>query len=310
MACSPRPPIVMAMIFIATCPPTMTAHASDPFADQVVDYAPGTNPVIGYVDPSTALGPPERDSGEGIDPGVVSPFQPAWLPHEIVSIGRGGALTVSFDEPITDDPLNPYGIDLIIFGNALLIDGGDGMCATPCSATSEGGLIEVSPDGINWFPVENAEADGFAPTLGYRDAAAYQVLPGTVPTDPTLPIDPALTPSHFDNATIATIDAFYYGSAGGVGVDLQSIGLASVIQVRISNPMDSQFTPEIDAIADVAPQIEGDVNFNGVVNIDDLLLVINDFGVSPPGGPASDVTRNGVVNIDDVLTVINNWSSS
>ncbi|MCA9297345.1 MAG: hypothetical protein KC983_12530, partial [Phycisphaerales bacterium] len=79
--------------------------------------------------------------------------------------------------------------------------------------------------------------------------------------------------------------------------------------VRMRNLMESQTTPEIDAIVDVAPRQAADVNFTGSVNIDDLLLVINDFGMSPAGGPATDVTRNGMINIDDILAVINAWSS-
>jgi len=51
---------------------------------------------------------------------------------------------------------------------------------------------------------------------------------------------------------------------------------------------------------------------NGVVNIDDLLQTINEFG--QPGGGACDVAPdngdgtfgNGVINVDDVLAIINN----
>lgn len=54
----------------------------------------------------------------------------------------------------------------------------------------------------------------------------------------------------------------------------------------------------------------GDVNGNCIVNIDDLLAVINAWGVCPNCMlivcPA-DVDGNCVVNIDDLLLVINNW---
>ena len=53
--------------------------------------------------------------------------------------------------------------------------------------------------------------------------------------------------------------------------------------------------------ADIAPPASGG---DGVVGIDDLVLVIVNWG--QPGGPA-DVTRNGIVNIDDLVQVITNW---
>ena len=54
----------------------------------------------------------------------------------------------------------------------------------------------------------------------------------------------------------------------------------------------------------------GDVDGNGVVNIDDLLSVIGGWGACPPpcgqGCPA-DVNRDCVVNFDDLLLTIGNW---
>lgn len=55
----------------------------------------------------------------------------------------------------------------------------------------------------------------------------------------------------------------------------------------------------------VAPPCPGDVNHNGVVDIDDLLLVINNWG-GGPGNPA-DIDADGDVDIDDLLAVINAW---
>lgn len=52
--------------------------------------------------------------------------------------------------------------------------------------------------------------------------------------------------------------------------------------------------------------IPGDVNADGVVNVDDLLLIINQWGPCP--GCAADVTTNCVVDVDDLLWVINHWS--
>jgi len=81
----------------------------------------GTGPDL-TTDEIVTLGAPERFTGEGIFEGVVSPFNPAYGTDEIFSMGRGGFLVVEFDEAVEDDPRNPFGIDLIVFGNAGFID--------------------------------------------------------------------------------------------------------------------------------------------------------------------------------------------
>jgi hypothetical protein len=54
----------------------------------------------------------------------------------------------------------------------------------------------------------------------------------------------------------------------------------------------------------------GDVTGDGLVNIDDLLTIINNWNASgPPGTVPGDANGNGVVNIDDLLMVINAWGS-
>jgi hypothetical protein len=55
--------------------------------------------------------------------------------------------------------------------------------------------------------------------------------------------------------------------------------------------------------ADIAGGSGGD----GLVNIDDLLLVINSWGKG--AGSPGDVNGSGLVNIDDLLTVINAWGA-
>jgi hypothetical protein len=55
--------------------------------------------------------------------------------------------------------------------------------------------------------------------------------------------------------------------------------------------------------------IPADVNDTGSVDVDDLLTVINEWGVCkvPPAACDGDITANGSVDVDDLLEVINNW---
>jgi hypothetical protein len=55
------------------------------------------------------------------------------------------------------------------------------------------------------------------------------------------------------------------------------------------------------------PDCAGDVDGNLVVDIDDLLDVINNWGLSGAADVAPACSGDGSVNIDDLLVVINNW---
>lgn len=51
--------------------------------------------------------------------------------------------------------------------------------------------------------------------------------------------------------------------------------------------------------------IPGDANGDGVVNIEDLLIVLAQWGTP---GPEGDVNHDGIVDIQDLLIVLSNWS--
>ena len=296
---------VLAFIF-----PYGSAFADDdPFADIIISYTQGIGAASGYTDPQSVLGSPERFTGEGIFPSVVSAFSPAFGTDEILSIGSGGQVTVQFNTPITDDPNNPYGIDLLIFSNTGFIDADYPNGVVGGVFGNDGGAIEVSADGVNWFPIKGASADGPMPTIGYIDSGPYDTRPGAILTDFTRPVDPLLTRDACLGLNNPQLIEKYRGAGGGVGIDIAQTGLAAINFVRISNPIDAPDSIEIDGFSDVAPRIPGDVNYNGVVNVDDLLLLINAWGPAVPGGPAADFDNNGIINVDDLLTLIAHWST-
>jgi len=280
----------------------------DPFADEVISFTQGVGGSPAYNIPASALGSPDRISGEcfgGSD--VISAFSQAYCPDEIVSIGAGGELVVKFNTPVTDDPNNLYGIDLLLFGNAGFIDSNypsgvvDGVFA-------EGGAIHVSADGINWIETKGLDADGLWPTVGFNDAGAYVQTPGSSPSDFTRPVDPSLTLDDFMGLNNDGVLELYRGSGGGTGIDLAAVNLPAVSYVRISLPPDAQFiSPEIDAVADVSPRQPGDVNLDGIIDVADLLLVIGAWGAAVPGGPPADFDLNSVVDVQDLLVVISHW---
>ncbi|MEQ8846969.1 hypothetical protein [Botrimarina sp.] len=234
--------------------------AADPWADRVVQYEPGegvppvfgSDPPVLFDRPEAALGAPTRQS-VAFGGYVVSPFSPAGDPSEVVSLGRGGRLTLEFDEPVTDDPLNPFGVDLLIFGNAFFETNDFDFDAQTVvtGVASESGLVELSADGETFVTLTGAAPDGGYPTRGWADHDTFfPAGPGATPADFTLPVDPALDPVGLGPAGIA---AGYGLSGGGLGVDLADWGISEVRFIRFSNPVGSLTTPEIDAVADVRP---------------------------------------------------------
>ncbi|MAB81889.1 MAG: hypothetical protein CMJ24_00430 [Phycisphaerae bacterium] len=50
--------------------------------------------------------------------------------------------------------------------------------------------------------------------------------------------------------------------------------------------------------------VDADLNGDGSVTVNDLLIVIAQWGTE---GPLGDVTRDDLVNIEDLLMVISRW---
>jgi hypothetical protein len=226
------------------------------FADTVVSYTQGTlDPnYANYNDPTAALGAPSQVT-PGEYGGPVDPFDPPYLPSQIVGVGTGGSLTLQFNTPILNNPGNPFGIDFIVFGHAgFYIANGDysGGGITDGSLFTSGTAdvqVSVSADGVTFYklnPALTPQVDGLFPTDGSGN--------------PLVAVNPNLTASNFNGLGLSGIRSLYAGSAGGAGFNLgwavdgnnQSVTLPSVDYVRLDVLGDG--TPAyIDAIS-VVPE--------------------------------------------------------
>jgi hypothetical protein len=320
-------------------------HDPADFATSVVSYTEGdgvgrefTSQAPKFNDPHSALGRPTVDtSGDGWDVqedrAPVLPVHAAWLADELVSIGIGGQLTLSFNHRVVDDPLNPYGVDLTVFGNSIqqIDSGGLWTNDDPSDwtvsglADSEGGTVLVSQDGLTWEPLSTV-ADGFAPTLGrvYDPADPDPVLGDWnqwwgEPTDATLPLDPSLTAVDFDGDTVAEMAEAYGRSAGGTGLDLSALpdsfadpvtGHKWIQYVRIEVAADAELVPEIDAVADAAVQsLAGDVDDDGDVDLNDAWIMLASYrdGLDAHTWSEGDLTGDGVVDEDDAAILLERY---
>lgn len=281
------------------------APGESPYAAAVESYAPGVGAVPGYTNPLVALGPPERFTGEGLVPQAVTPFQPPFLSSEIVSLGMGGSLVLSFDHDVLDDPANPFGIDLILFANSFATDASFPQ-GTIGGLWSEGGTVWLSPDGVRWTLVPGLDADGPLPTLGYVDVGPYATSPGRIPTDFTRPVDPQFDATAILGFTYDMLVSAYGGSGGGAGIDLAPLGLDRVRYVRVDGNLAFGMSPEIDAVADVAPRpaLPGDLDGDGEVGGADLASLLGSWGTSGPG----DLDGNGTVDGADLSILLGSWS--
>ena len=220
------------------------------FAAQVVSYTPGSFVPIGWDDPLSSLGAPSRSTGNGPFDGDVTVFNAPYRADQVVAIGAGGELVVRFDGIVEDDPSNPFGIDLLIYGNAFLgMDFEAGLADGVVFA--EPARIALSQDGVFWVDASGIFADALFPTIGYQDPTGPFSSGGTIPTDFTRPVDPTLDAADFIGLDAAQIAELYDGAGGGVGIDLGALGLPWIEYVRIWQPEGDAYAAEIDAIAAV-----------------------------------------------------------
>ena len=279
--------------------------AESPYGWKVVDAYTESEAVqwndptgaLAYADPKAVLGRPRDFMVEDtFGYGLINPFNAEWQKGTLFSLdcldGEDALafVTIAFDHPVVDDPMNPFGVDFIVFGNAFTVsasgayyyDGADPDTlradADPAKAGSfENALVEVSADGRQWFAFEAGPyADSFMPTLGRvydRVNPDPSLFTGNLwwggRTNPLFPVDPSVTFASCAGLTLGEICRRYNGSAGGTGYDISRFDLPKDEKgrkwfkyVRISS-MDSGEVdddgyavwtqPEIDAVADVAP---------------------------------------------------------
>jgi len=213
------------------------------FADQVVQYTPGTG-VGSLTQAAAALGSPDGITGEGLGfDNVLSPFSPAFEADELVRIGAGGSLTLRLERFVEIGA----GLDLGVVTNVGLIDPAfpSGTTGGPAGAFGvDSATVEVSEDGVGFVSLGAVTFDG--PGNFYLNAGPFDTVAPDSPqtADFGKPFDGQL--SDFDGkASYADVLAVLDGSGGGTWLDLSSTGLTQVGYIRFSNPTN---TLEIDAV--------------------------------------------------------------
>lgn len=281
----PRHYITGITIAAATLVFAPDAVSEDPWADSVVSYS-ASDPVSGFTQSTAALGPPTG----------ISPSVPSSSNTEIVSLGSAANspanhLTLRFNTPVTDDPLNAFGMDFIVYSNAFWI-GGDAN-----RRFQEPAIVEISPDNVSWFLIPGSRSltypAGIPPIITQPAGSDNE-------SDPTMLAGSIRNPNLFDAPTgndtqegnwgyaemspaqpplldnyVRPDDPFVVGispkSGGGDAFDIawainaagQPANLTQFQYIRLTPLVNRNIgfgiaSPEIMAVADVAPNVDAD----------------------------------------------------
>ncbi len=241
------------------------------FAVQIVSTN-NVDPYSPYNNPTAILNRPTLQFFDPYDGDVTDrvtiidpPFNVAPNGSDVITeIKSGGQITVQLGRKIYDDPNNPYGIDLIVYGysffsasdtSGTISDGTDLNAATLSSGIfGHSTTVSVSQDGTNWYAFSNTPA--LFPDEAYRwdDTNASWT---DEEMNPTKPLNPFIYTNNFGGQSIASGLDQFIGAAGGSGYNLKASGLPWIQYVRVQ-PGAGTYTV-IDAIAAVDPVVVGDV---------------------------------------------------
>jgi hypothetical protein len=272
-----------ALVFLAALP----IRAEDPWADAVLDYSPVQPVNAGFDTPLRALGPP-------VGAGPITPGNSSLVCLGV----QGGSITLKFNTPVADDPENPMGLDCIVFGNVSFSGGDPTVkwqepALIEISEDVNGNGVADDP----WYLIPGSKVFRYMPPPDHTEPAGEtnasdptNIMAGIVENPNVLDADPdnddqeyfwgyaELTPTmrkYLDNY-VRPDDPFSVGitprSGGGDAFDIAwavdengdpaNIRQFHFIRLRafIYRDCATLFyaTPEIDAVADVAPDVDTD----------------------------------------------------
>ncbi|HHU14147.1 MAG: PQQ-binding-like beta-propeller repeat protein [Kiritimatiellae bacterium] len=269
---------------------TIEAVFRDPFATALVpDLTNGPyHSSAMWKDPAAVLGKPcvaDKDDlwpSQGASVREISLVWPAWnkgttnaslvgtpyasapaaqLQNNGCGLKQGGQIVVEFAQAVSNDVRNPYGIDLLVHGNAFFTGGGFTYSNSNLEAymlpTFGGGGTFGEPVTVSvaqyaegpWYTYTNVFGDTLWPTQPFMwDWEAHDW--SSQEMDWTKPVDPALAAAGITNISAARAISLYNGSAGGTGFDLAESGFEWIRYVKMTDPNNKQ--GEICGLVDVA----------------------------------------------------------
>jgi hypothetical protein len=276
--------------------PAWAAYTPNPvdFATSVVSYNLNNETLANYSDPTALLGAPtvtfndpygntSGDAKKYDNAKIIEP--PYYTDHvtggpDLTEIPESTAtatysVTVQMGRPITNDPSNPYGIDLIVYGNSFFVGKSTANDSTNLHADTITGVfghplvVSVSPDDVNWYTFPTT-AD-LLPYQAYQWDDTNQVSTSNL-LNFNQPVDPAVAALALNkgySTAAAVLDA--YGTAsGGTGYDIAASGFSSIDYVRVASSTTDYAV--VDAIAAVGATPVPEPTTAGLICLGGLML--------------------------------------
>ena len=283
--------------------------ASD-FASEIVSLKGqfGANP---YDDPSVALGEPSTYvKASATKTFACSMVYSAWNTTPdgqkvIVTLYTDAEIIVGFDHKVSDDPGNPYGVDFIVYGNAVFKANTDEYVSpdtdmTVCRIASPAGVLDErvtvsvaqDPNGP-WYTFNDGPwADDIYPTNPF----AWNTQTGGwgEKLDWLKPVDPNLKLSDFADLTVAEAIELYNGSAGGTGFDLAWLEADDFESLKVDLETGRRWIQYIKVTSDEFGEVDA---FADVASCGDYKRI-------PPAG---DVNNDCRVDMADLAVMVENW---
>lgn len=223
------------------------------YAVEVVSYQPGGDASLGYRTPEAALGLPNPIADPIFGNTILSPFNPPWLPSDIVIIGEAGELTLRLAYPVA--PLGGRREIGVFVNNGLIdVDYPRGQAGSPAGYFSPPprAIVSVSDNGSTWVQLDSSPIVFGNPTNYYSDLGenpSSTSIAGSQVADFTAEFLGQL--SDFDGLDWAGIKALLNGTAGGQWLDISQSGLGQVNYIRFEVPTGAGYRCVIDAVTAV-----------------------------------------------------------
>lgn len=252
------------------------------------------------------------------------------------------AAPITFDAGVSGEyalgsaDMNNDGIlDLVVgsrISQQIIVNRGNGNGTfTPLAAHSAGGAVwmlvcgDVNGDGNMDAATANSSSNNGAILLG--NGAGGLGLPQTIAADP-FPLGTDVGDLDGDGDLDWVLSSFsgdwrlYTNNGSGAFSFLQEFDAPQAASCALFFDCDNDGDLDLGLIDELEDVVivqrnsgiarPGDVDGNGLVNIDDLLTIINGWGACAPTQPCpADIAPppggNGAVDIDDLLLTINNW---
>lgn len=170
----------------------------------------------------------------------------------------------------------------IVVGSSAPPTGGDWQAALWLPANPTQAVVLGSLNGYGLAELDDVNGDDHAVGRAYMDNVVSRAIyyDGRVLHD----LNDFLPPG-FDGELI---DAHEINEDGAIAATARSSGVRRAVLLTPASP--------------------GDIDLNGVVNVNDLLLVITTWGLCPPAGECpADIDGDSQVGVNDLLLVITNW---